>query len=465
MSGFIDGYNFFQKSVGSILGAYESEIFINTRKEYVSSVNHEINKLEKAINDFKSVKTPNKMLKGDVAESWHAGTFNINATTNKSLHRANVDRSHDFGSIDISTNFGDKFGLKYYSSGSKSAKAQAISIFQRYKEYQSHGGKDDLSKFLLDRQYDSDAVINDPLYTGQKRIIPSDQITEATNWLEEMIIKEEARRPEQVKRYRETLEMLRDRIVDNEGNESIRLSKADAEKLAQLAKEGKFKSEDFGIEALELMNAELVIKESLKAGMNAAIISLVLKLGPEIYKAIDYLVENGEIDENQFEEIGFAAITGTSEGFIRGCIASAITNCFRSGMLGESLTDLNPGIISASTVIAIDTLKNAYQVTQKKKSRTELSNEIIEDIFLTMSSMIMGTATQGIIQVPILGYMLGSMVGSVVGSFIYNIGYQATISFCSETGITLFGLVDEDYRLPDDIIKEIGVETDRKSVV
>ena len=33
------------------------------------------------------------------------------------------------------------------------------------------------------------------------------------------------------------------------------------------------------------------------------------------------------------------------------------------------------------------------------------------------------------------------------------------MSFCVETGITLFGLVEQDYKLPDDIIASIGLET------
>ncbi len=458
-TGFKEGYDFFQKSAGAIAGAFEGEDFVISRANYLADVEKEINALEQSINNFAGVQTANKMLKGDIAEFWHTGTFNVNAATNESVHRAIVDRSHDFGSVDISTNFGNDYGLKYYANGQESAKAQAISVFQRFKEYQAHGGKDDLAKFLSDRQYDSDAVINDPIYSGQIRVIPRDQMTEATKWLEEMIAKEGARRPEQVKRYQETLDMLRDRIADTDGNESIPLSKADAEKLAQLAKEGKFKAENFGIEAPELLNAELIVKESLKAGMSAAVISLVLKVGPEIYKSIDYLIKNGEIEEGQFKKIGFAAVSGTSEGFIRGSVVSAITACCKSGILGESLKDISPGIISAVTVIAMNTLKNAYQVAQGKKSRTELSNELVRDVFLTTSSMAVGAVAQSIIPVPVLGYMIGSMVGSVAESFIYNIGQQATITFCAETGITLFGLVNQDYKLPDDVIKDIGVAT------
>ena len=54
--------------------------------------------------------------------------------------------------------------------------------------------------------------------------------------------------------------------------------------------------------------------------------------------------------------------------------------------------------------------------------------------------------------------MIGSFVGSIVGSFTYNIGYNAVLSLCVDTGFTMFGLVDQDYALPKELFEEIGVE-------
>lgn len=47
----------------------------------------------------------------------------------------------------------------------------------------------------------------------------------------------------------------------------------------------------------------------------------------------------------------------------------------------------------------------------------------------------------------------------MVGSFTYDYGYKRALSFCVDTGFTLFGLVEQNYTLPDDIIKLIGLET------
>ena len=150
-----------------------------------------------------------------------------------------------FGSVDVSgKNIELDAGLKYYKNGVESAKQQAKSVFEAYKKYQSGGGKETLEEYLKNRNYQDDSVLNDAVYSGQIRVIPADQLTEATKWLERKIAEEGSKRPEQVERYRETLKLLKDRISDNHGNESIPLSEEDAKKLAQLAKEGKINPEE-----------------------------------------------------------------------------------------------------------------------------------------------------------------------------------------------------------------------------
>ena len=457
---FREGYEFFERESGAVAAAFEGESFGLGRVVYVESVKDEILKLEEGINAFYGNHKPVEQLKGDIAEFWHGGTFNVNAAINRSEHRAVVERSQEYGSVDVSGNFGESFGLKYYGTGEDSAKQQAISVYQKFKVYQSKGGKDDLDKYLADRHYTTEDVLNDPIYSGQIRVIPKDQMEEAVAWLERKIATESMRRPEQVKRYQETLAMLRDRLSDNEGNESIPLSKAEAERLAALAKEGRFSAEKEGISAPELLDLDMLVKESLKAGMTAAVISLALKTAPEIFKSIDYLIKNGEIDGEQFKAVGFAAVSGSSEGFIRGSVAAAIMTCCKTGALGEAAKKITPGIVGTVVAVGMNTMKNAYQVAIGKKSRAEMTDELIRDLFVSSSSLIMGAVSQTILhQLPMIGYLIGSFVGSVVGSFIYNTGYKAAISFCTETGLTLFGLVEQDYRLPEDIIEELGLET------
>lgn len=422
MGGFEEGYTYFSKNASAYAAATMSD-------SYVTNVNEEIDKLIKDLNSFEGFKTASKILKGDVAEFWHAGTFNINSALKDSSHRAFVDRSHAPASTDISTNFGDKYGLKYYSDGQASAKAQSVS------------------------------VLNVPIYKGQIRIIPRDQLEEATKYLERIIKTEAVRRPEQVFRYQETLDMLTDRLSDSKGVESIPLSKKEASELATLAKQGKINAVELGLTTEEMVKYNYVIQQAFKAGLTAAIISIVLKVAPEIFKSIDYLLKNGKINAEQFKKIGFAAVSGGAEGFIRGSISSALTVSCEAGLLGGALKSANPTIIAAVTVITMNVISNAFQVALGKKTRRQLSEEFIRDMYISACSLIGGGVSQALIEIPILGYMLGSFIGSIFGSFTYNLGSKAVLSFCVDSGFTMFGLVEQDYTLPKEIIEQIGIET------
>ena len=229
MDAFEEGYTFFAKQAGVQIAGYEGSI-------YVGKVDDEIAKLLQDLNAFDGFKTEPDMLKGDIAEFWHSNTFNVNAVARGTDNRTFVDRSHDFASPDISSNFGKLFGLKYYKDGAASAQQQAKSVFDRFHEYRLSGGKDELELYLEKRGFTDESVLHDPIYTGQVRVIPKDQLESACEWLKRKISKESAIRPEQVAKYQDTLDMLSDRLSDGQGTESIPLSEADAKALAVLAK-------------------------------------------------------------------------------------------------------------------------------------------------------------------------------------------------------------------------------------
>lgn len=121
--------------------------------------------------------------------------------------------------------------------------------------------------------------------------------------------------------------------------------------------------------------------------------------------------------------------------------------------------DVDSSIVGAVVVLAMNVIKGSFDVAIGKKTRTELANEIVNDTFISACALIGGGVSQMFIEIPVRGYLIGSFVGSVVGAFTYDYGYKKTLTFCIDTGFTLFGLVEQDYTLPDDIIKEIGIET------
>lgn len=451
MSKFEDGYEFFYKNTPYIRGSIDGAI-------YVGSVEKEINQLNNNINSFIGKQSHVKQLKGNVFEFWHSGTYNIDSVVHGATGKTSVDGSNDLGSVDISSNFGEVFGLKDYQTPIESAKQQTKTHYEKYREYVSKNKSDISFEDYLEGRNLSGTDPNLPMYYGQMRVIPKDQLEEAIKWLKRQIENEKTIRPEQVNRYEDTLKNLTDKLKSPDGVESISLSKADSEIIAGLAKEGAFDASNFGLTTEKLIQYNYVLNQALKAGTSAAMITTVLKVAPEIYKAIELLIFNGEIDEKQFQKIGFAALNGAAEGFIRGTVAASITTAFKAGLWGACLKSVDPILIGASTAIVMNTLRNSFDVATGKMTRVELADACARDLFLTACSLTLGGVTQGMIQIPVLGFALGSFVGSVVGSFAYNKGYTAYMSFCVDSGFTFFGLVDQDYTLPTEVLTEMGID-------
>lgn len=452
MNSFEEGYRFYTEQAGAAVAAFGAD-------EYVEKVAEAIENLEKDINSFEAYQTPIAQLKGDIFEFWHSDTFNLDAVLNDSSNRTFVDRSHDLGSVDVSSNFGADFGLKAYQNGEASAKAQAVSAFQKFKEYQAHGGTNDLASFMEEKGLTHLIDQNSSIYENQYRIIPSDQMSDAIQWLRKMVTTEAARRPEQVRRHADTLAMLKDRLFDNEGNESIPLTKKQAEEIAKLAKEGGFEASDFGLASETIIRYEHIADQALKAGITAAVITAVLKTAPEVYKVIDHLIKTGKLDLEQVKTVGFTAVSGGAEGFLRGGVASALTVSCKAGILGETMQAVPAPVIGAMTTITINAIKNAFYVAEGKKTRKQLENDLIRDMFVSACALAGGAVGQSVIAVPVIGYMLGSFIGSVTGSFAYAPLQKATIALCVDSGFTMFGLVEQDYTLPKEVIEEIGIST------
>ena len=452
MEAFNEGYEFFEKNSGNFAGHAAGV-------HYIDAVESEIKKLVNNLNEFKSSGALIDTLKGDAAEFFHAGTFNINAAINSSKNRVQVDRSHDFGSPDITgVNFDAKFGLKYYKDATSTAKQQSKSIIDCYNDYKPKGIKDEFPIYLEKRSIDKEIDPNTTVYFEQHRIVPSDQLEEIIAILESKGRESSINTPKDFNKHEDTLNYLSDRVKDNEGNESIPLSEQEARELARLSKEGGVNSEDLHLTTEELIEYTNILRQAYKAGLTAATISMALRVAPEILNAIAYLIKNGEIEEGQFKKIGFAAITGAGEGFVRGTVSAAITASCKAGLCGSAMKSIDPSVVGAVTVLVMNSMKNSYQVTTGNMSRSEMVNELIKEMFVTTCALSMGAASQSLIEIPVLGYMIGSFVGSIAGSIIYSSIYNPVLSFCVDSGFTLFGLVDQDYELPEEVLKEIGIE-------
>ena len=416
-------------------GIMGADIAANMGASYVDRVESAIMQLEENINNHQYRNLGSGQLQGYMFEEYTAGTFNIDAVASGSSDRAVVLRSMAKDSVDIQLRSGEAYSAKSYATGAKSAVEQA--------------------RF--------DPETGQARYHDQGRLVPTDQLSDAKSEASTRALKNSLTRPEVSEGYAETDRRLTDVIQNKEGVSSKKVSRNELNEIARESKNQNFKANEHGITLDSAIKPEYIIEQALRAGYTTAAVTVAVQLAPEIYKAIDYLIKHGELDIRQLEQIGKKGITASAEGFLRGSISSAVLIECEKGALGEAFRNINPTVLGTVVVLVMHTVKNSIMVAAGKMSTQQIGAEFA-DCVVTSGGYLLGAHIGGIIgqaigfELPVMGYLLGSLIGT---SFcvVYNIGKKKFISFCVDTGFTCFGLVEQNYELPEDVMSELGIET------
>ncbi len=422
------GWEFAAKIMGADIGA-------NMGASYVDAVEAAIKELERNINNHQYRNLGIAQLQGYMLEEYAAGTFNVDAIAADSTDRAVVLHSTVKDSVDIQLNSGQSYSAKSYATAEKSAFAQA--------------------------RYNPETGLAS--YQDQGRLVPADQLSGAKESAHRQALRNQDIRPELSKAYSDTESQLSDKLKNDEGIESKAATRKELEDIARESKSKSFSAEEHGITTNSAINTEYLLKQALKAGYSAAAVTVAVQLAPEIYKAIDYLIKHGEIDLDQIKHMGEKAVSSGAEGFLRGSISSALFIICEKGVLGEAFTGLSPSVVGTVVALVMQTVKNSILVAAGKMTTRQMGTAFVDTVIISGGYLI-GAHIGGIIgqalgfTLPVVGYLLGSLVGT---SFcvLYNIGKKKLISFCVDTGFTCFGLVEQNYELPNEVLTELGVET------
>ncbi len=403
----------------------------------IEKINAAIDELAKSINEHPHLNLNVKQFKGYVAEEFHAGTFNLEAIKQGSEHRAYTLQDNGYGSVDIDTNFGKQYSLKYFNTAEKAENAQA----------------------LIDKNTGASK------YDGQERLIAYDQLDEAKNIAHKRAAKNILSRKNVSESHSETEKHLVDTVADGEGVESHKLSLKESEAIARDAKKNGFDPEKYNIRketpAEEVQIAYL--DQALKAGLTTATVTAITQLTPELFKAIDYLIKHGEIDINQIKKSGGKVISASGEAFLRGSIAYGVQTALQEGAFGEALISADPSAVGVAVTIVFSTIKNSIMVASGKMTAEQMGMQFVDTLVVSSaylaSAKIGGMISQALFpELPGIGYAIGSLLGCSL-AVVYNVGKSKFISFCVDSGFTCFGLVEQNYELPENVLNELGIET------
>lgn len=402
----------------------------------IQEINAAIDQLADSINNHPSLNLDPEQLKGFIAEEWHAGTFNIDAIRKGSEHRARTLQETGYGSVDIDTNFGKQYSLKYANVAKDAENYQAV----------------------LNR--DTGA----PKYEGQERLIAAEQMDDAKEWAHRRFVKDIENRPNVSHSHLDTEKHLVGKISDGEGVESRELSINESKQIAKEAKTDGFNPEEYGYTKNSLLDKVRIdyVNRAMKAGLTAATITAITQLVPELYKTIDYLIKHGEIDLDALKKSGKKVISTSGEAFLRGSIAYGVELALQNGFLGESMRTVNPSVVGVAVAVIMGTVKDSIMVAAGNMTAKQMGMRFVDSVVVSsgyLASMkIGGTIAQALCpELPVVGYAIGSLLGCSV-AVVYNIGKNKLISFCIDTGFTCFGLVDQNYELPEEVLKDMGID-------
>ena len=254
---------------------------------------------------------------------------------------------------------------------------------------------------------------------------------------------------------------LTDRIKTPEGVEGRPATNEEMRRKAiDVSSKKKIDPADDGMTASQLIAASDIVKQSLKAGGTAAALSVA---PPEIYRAIDYLIAEGEIDDEHLKSIGTAACAGAANGFVSGSATAAITAAAAKGAFGETVKAAAMGsrganVIASLVVLTMETCRNSYLVASGRIEPVEMASNMGQSVFSTVMMLggaAVATALTGGAALPVL---IGSFVGGAAGSMAFRPVSSCVMKVCVDSGVTLFGLVEQDYEVPKRLLSMLGIK-------
>lgn len=401
------------KNAGSYQGAFESEYYIN---DIQSSIDECVKALKEEVGRLNNVDV--EQVKGFLAEVWHAETFNINAVVKK-LKNIKAIRLNDNSKADIILNddeFIQNAQVKYYKDPSKTAKA-----------------------------------ISNSDYHGMNKIVPEDQVDGVKIKAHREHLRNIETRPNQSAEYKDTAENASDRLKHG-GVEGKPISEPKVKQMAKDFKDdGEIDPNKYGLNAENFIEWKDIAKESAEAALHAAILSAAIT-------AATILINEKKNDIETLLKIGGTVAGNAASAAVRASVSASILASCRTGLMGEALKNISPQAIGMCTTLAINSIKYAFQMVNGKITKEEYALNCIRDSFILTGGYVGANLGQAIIPVPILGSLIGSLVGGTLGGLAHSSLNQILLGYCVESGWSFFGLVQQDYTIPDYILKQAGYE-------
>jgi hypothetical protein len=421
MADFADAYNKASRDFSGVAGAVESAGFVS---DVQVSIDAALDALKKEAERRANVGVD--YVKGNIAEVWHAKTLNVSAVAkNNDDIWANAAGNNKTGQ-DVSygnSTTASHAELKYYKTAEGSARE-----------------------------------LGNPAYSDSQKIVPTDQLQGVITESQKQAARNQDIRPEVAAAYQDTADTVSDRI-EVDGITSKPLSEGDAKGIASdFKRDGEINPDVYGLNTESFIEWADIFRESGSAALNAAAFSAALTAAPHVYRIVAQYVQSGQLDTRLMRQGASHVFASSSGAGLRGGLAAVITGSCKAGLMGQSLKGISPSAVGMATAMALNSIENSWRYAQGQISGKELAfNSSRDAVALVMGG---GGAALGqmMIPVPVLGALLGNLVGSTLGAVGVSYANNKVLGICVESGWTFWGLVDQSYVVPEDVLNEAGFD-------
>ncbi|YCH32320.1 hypothetical protein M1D48_10020 [Erwinia sp. D4-22] len=421
MTVFTDAYYQARKSAPVMAGAAGSAAFVESVESTIDTALQALNK--------EAVRRSNvgvDYVKGHLAEVWHAETLKISATAkgNEDIWAGAVGSNKTGQDIAYgNSTVAQHAELKYYKTAQKTA-----------------------------------GQLGNPDYTGSQKVVPADQLADVIKVSQTRAAGLSENRPDIAAAFQDTADNVSDRIEVSEIS-SKPLTEQNAKKMASDFKQhGDIDPDTYSLNTESFIEWSDIFRESGNAAISAAAFSAALTASPHVYHLLVKYIQSGQIDEKMMQEGLYQVLTSSASSGLRGGIAAVIAGSCRSGLMGKFMKGASPTFIGMATAMALNSIEYSYQYSKGKISGKELAfNSSRDAVTLALGS---GGALVGqmVIPVPILGALIGNMVGSMLASAGMEYANHKVLGICAESGWTFWGLVDQSYVVPEEILEQAGFD-------
>ncbi|MDT7013718.1 hypothetical protein [Levilactobacillus namurensis] len=442
-----DFYSGINQSLESIITDSDAKVFENVNNLVEETINGNIE------TGFKGYKNLGSARAGGYAvEQMYAETLNANAKLNGFSSVANAIDDNGLADIYVGS---QKYQLKFLKTPSATMKEISQTFGDHYKSGSQRLPFEEWKQVIAKKFGINPNRIsrNTSYYEGMRYVVPSDQLNQIKKLLNLRI--ESARNVGnniEAERLTTIRAEVTDVISDENGNQSIKFTKAMAN---EMGKNGRLSNE--ARELLFEKNRTAILKGALKSGMTAAMLSFTVQVAPCLLE----MIATKQVDLNELEQKSKSGSLNATQSFLVTSISSWLSQT--GNLLQNTVGKLTNNQISAVVLLMVNMIKSVEKFSSGKISSAEMSNQISHDMFVTGTTLlgmkIAGSMIAPELVIPmILAELMGSIIGSVIGSKVFDYGNSVFLGLSAKYGWTAFGIVDQNYRLSDEDLKEMGLD-------